>query len=223
MRRNFSAPPVTCKWTEESTEQLLEVVASVRMEENMNWNIVGESMGRSAQECKAWFTFLISVSAKIPAKERSPANLRKRKRRKASQITRAFPCTVVDCKKSYGTEGALKFHIQNKHKDCKYIPSYLHPYNASNSKWENEGMPQQDNPVLLGPPIMFTPPADGIPMHQFAPYPSFMRGSSLIALNSQGRPEVFNSEYSPPQFPRETKFSFNTDQLNIHPHDPVFH
>eukprot|EP01130_Rhizamoeba_saxonica_P006527 TRINITY_DN2595_c0_g1_i2.p1 TRINITY_DN2595_c0_g1~~TRINITY_DN2595_c0_g1_i2.p1 ORF type:complete len:208 (-),score=11.87 TRINITY_DN2595_c0_g1_i2:78-701(-) len=53
---------------------------------------------------------------------------KKRKRRKAAEIERKFKCQVPSCRKAYGTEGALKFHMKQKHADYKYVPSYLHAY-----------------------------------------------------------------------------------------------
>lgn len=40
---------------------------------------------------------------------------KKRKRRVASAIERDFPCVVPDCPKRYGSDGALRTHIRNKH------------------------------------------------------------------------------------------------------------
>jgi len=189
-------PFMKTKWTEETTEQLIVLVSNVCEDTNPDWGSVAERMNKTPQECKTWYSFLLSLSKRIPSKERTRASLKKRRRRKASQINRAFPCQVAGCKKSYGTEGALKFHTQNKHKDYKYIPSYLHPYNA-NGKQSQQGCPwsdhvqQSDNAVLLAPPqlVLQAQPADvqalAVPqLHQFTASYQLMRNNLVMLANS---------------------------------------
>jgi len=185
------------RFLNDALEQLIEFLTNFQADPN--WDTVGEQLNKPAQDCQSWYTFIVALSTNIPARERSRASFRKRKRRKASQINRAFPCQVPGCKKSYGTEGALKFHIQNKHKDFKYIPSYLHPYNASGKpmgsggNWNNDPNAKPDTPVLV-PQIMLTQQSSDVSqLPQFAPYQIMRNHPSLVPMgNPVISPESFN-------------------------------
>jgi len=54
----------------------------------------------------------------------------KRNRRTAQEIPRSFKCTVPGCTKAYGSEGALKMHIKNKHP--KGAPTSIIPRRVPN-------------------------------------------------------------------------------------------
>ena len=68
----------------------------------------------------------------------------KRVRRTKGEISRSFRCNIDECRKSYGTEGALKMHVKLKHERPKFanrglprllvpLPYYnsIHPSNAA--------------------------------------------------------------------------------------------
>lgn len=76
------------------------------------------------------YTFLYTeIDQKIKLKDRRK---RKKRRKRRDEVIRNFKCYAPKCicltytigKKSYGSEGALKFHIKDKHKEINYIPSY---------------------------------------------------------------------------------------------------
>lgn len=119
-------------WDIESSLDLLDVLEDLGPLYKMtdwDWQEVSAKLGKSIHECKSWFNFIMNVGAAIPVEDRKHHRPRKkRRRRKASEITRKFKCQVPQCSKAYGTEGALKFHMSNKHKDVDYVPSYLYPY-----------------------------------------------------------------------------------------------
>jgi len=120
------------RWTIDDSFLLFDVLEQVSHGsynvDDYDWNRVGNKLNRSPHECRMWFEFLKVVMNMLPYEDRSD-NRPKRKRRKAGQISKLFKCQVNSCPKVYGTEGALKFHMKNKHKDIKYIPSYLYQYN----------------------------------------------------------------------------------------------
>jgi len=91
-----------------------------------DFNTVAQTLNRSVEDCQAWFNFLRSIAATIPHEDKKKHRpKRKRIRRKSSEIDRAYKCRYPGCSKSYGTEGALKYHMTTKHKDFKYVPTYL--------------------------------------------------------------------------------------------------
>ena len=61
-------------------------------------------------------------------------NRKRRYRRKADEIVRAYKCPIPGCNKSYGTEGSLQQHLKQKHR--KYFAKYV----ANKTKLENEKM-----------------------------------------------------------------------------------
>lgn len=73
--------------------------------EGIDWGVVAHKMGRTPQvrnsflcnrqDCAAWFAFLTEIIKVLPGKEKARAGLKKRKRRKATEIERRFICQVT--------------------------------------------------------------------------------------------------------------------------------
>jgi len=151
------------RWTVDDTHQLFNVLEQISNgsynEQDYDWNRVGNKMKRSPMECRMWFEFLKIVMRVIPFEDRRDNRpKRKRNRRKAGDIQRMFKCQVNSCPKVYGTEGALKFHMKNKHKEVKYIPSYLYQYNHS-----QQHMNHKQPPAMIFPDGILFKSEPGMP------------------------------------------------------------
>eukprot|EP01121_Diplochlamys_sp_Union-15-3_P001025 TRINITY_DN1087_c0_g1_i3.p1 TRINITY_DN1087_c0_g1~~TRINITY_DN1087_c0_g1_i3.p1 ORF type:complete len:391 (+),score=68.05 TRINITY_DN1087_c0_g1_i3:45-1217(+) len=84
---------------------------------HIDWESITKELGNrhSIKECEEWLSVLSDLA---DLKERAP----KRKRRKRDDIVRTYTCTVRDCERAYGSEGALKHHFKLKHPKLTYIP-----------------------------------------------------------------------------------------------------
>jgi hypothetical protein len=135
-------PKTTMKWTLNATKKLLCSVKEIMQNREVtsnDWECIAQQLSIPADECVKWWLFLEQLRKKISpeekscngSKDNSISERKKRKRRKASDIQRTFRCQYPNCVKAYGTEGALKCHMVQKHKDIRYVPSYLYPYAQS--------------------------------------------------------------------------------------------
>jgi len=148
------------RWSLDATMLLFDIIDQYFPDEvgQWDWELVATKMNRTPQECRCWFEFLQSVRRLIPIEDRKAGRaMRKRKRRKANEIKRAFKCQVNSCPKSYGTEGALKSHMRNKHRDVKYVPSYLFQYNQQPKQQQNLGLPYYEPGNIFIPTPLISP------------------------------------------------------------------
>eukprot|EP01121_Diplochlamys_sp_Union-15-3_P004854 TRINITY_DN15052_c0_g1_i1.p1 TRINITY_DN15052_c0_g1~~TRINITY_DN15052_c0_g1_i1.p1 ORF type:complete len:356 (+),score=47.28 TRINITY_DN15052_c0_g1_i1:63-1070(+) len=65
------------------------------------------------KQCRDWFDFLSELF--------KMRKIKKRYRRKRTEMARGFRCSVQGCSKIYGSEGALKYHCKRKHPTVPYI------------------------------------------------------------------------------------------------------
>mmetsp|Transcript_23828 Transcript_23828/g.33389 ORF Transcript_23828/g.33389 Transcript_23828/m.33389 type:complete len:303 (+) Transcript_23828:196-1104(+) len=89
----------------------------------------------------------------------------KKKRRKAEQIDRKFPCDYPGCPKSYGSEGALKTHKRLKHPD---LPSDQIPPQPQSTAL------QQVHAVQIHPSQLLHHNANGGSIVQLLPSPQVL-------------------------------------------------
>eukprot|EP01125_Pyxidicula_operculata_P004349 TRINITY_DN1663_c0_g1_i1.p1 TRINITY_DN1663_c0_g1~~TRINITY_DN1663_c0_g1_i1.p1 ORF type:complete len:404 (+),score=113.38 TRINITY_DN1663_c0_g1_i1:81-1292(+) len=108
-------------WTKGETALLIEIVNLC----NDDWENASRRLGtgKTPQQCEAWYEFLELMSMHFHKSKK--LNKGTRKRRKAAQIERIFNCREDVCNRSYGTEGALKKHIQLKHPHINYDEKYV--------------------------------------------------------------------------------------------------
>eukprot|EP01125_Pyxidicula_operculata_P015752 TRINITY_DN5373_c0_g2_i1.p1 TRINITY_DN5373_c0_g2~~TRINITY_DN5373_c0_g2_i1.p1 ORF type:complete len:261 (+),score=31.85 TRINITY_DN5373_c0_g2_i1:300-1082(+) len=109
-------------WTRSETVNMLKLINKYE-----NWETVSESLGtnKTPEQCWKWFEFLETMYSALQKRKRSkPQGESRRKRRKATQIERLYKCQEKYCKKSYGTEGALKMHLKIKHPHIEYDEVY---------------------------------------------------------------------------------------------------
>jgi hypothetical protein len=107
-------------WSFEATNRLLEVVRSL----GAAWGSVSKALNRDAEDCSKRYN-QVSTILSIKIKRAKPScdagqsdpgtPSKKRRRRTAIEIDRAYKCEVPNCSKAYGSEGALKMHIKLKH------------------------------------------------------------------------------------------------------------
>lgn len=93
----------------------------------------------------------------------------KKKRRKAEQIDRKFPCDYPGCPKSYGSEGALKTHRRLKHPDL--------PSDGSCSPPQPSMQPVQA--VAIHPSQLLHHYANGGSIVQLLPAPQVLNSSQM--------------------------------------------
>eukprot|EP01114_Cavostelium_apophysatum_P000481 TRINITY_DN10435_c0_g1_i1.p1 TRINITY_DN10435_c0_g1~~TRINITY_DN10435_c0_g1_i1.p1 ORF type:complete len:374 (-),score=55.92 TRINITY_DN10435_c0_g1_i1:913-2034(-) len=126
-------------WTKEETLFLIDQLNL----HGPNWNLISSLFDgfRTALECQhrakyveEYLSAVIKERPKSPSSpeprsdsEKSPTNSnpgsrrpspqpsQKRKRRTAAEISRSHKCIIPSCRKSYGSEGALRIHIKKKH------------------------------------------------------------------------------------------------------------
>jgi len=93
----------------------------------------------------------------------------KKKRRKAEQIDRKFPCDYPGCPKSYGSEGALKTHKRLKHPDLPVDGSVTPPQPSM----------QPVQAVAIHPSQLLHHYANGGSIVQLLPAPQILNSSQM--------------------------------------------
>lgn len=68
---------------------LTSLVKAVHSEDELaettNWEHIGTEVGKDSEECKDWYSFLVSIPGRLPPKT---------KRRRNSEVQKPFACQV---------------------------------------------------------------------------------------------------------------------------------
>jgi len=127
----------------------------------------------------------------------------KKRRRRRHEIARNFRCTMNNCTKSYGSEGALKTHIKNKH-----IDGHDHKKRERESKtapWAN-AVTAGLSPVLLPqlPSVFKSLAGENFPITTRMP-PSFLSQDTIPRILSSTQQNSIDIQPNKDQLP-----SFNS-------------